>query len=94
MSIGLDGQDVAANAHDGMWALALGLNSSVEELKPKRLESYVYGDFEMAAIFERHIRMVQFYGVSVRYQRRIPASPSKKTKNKTTTKRKHKQTKG
>ncbi|XP_071809085.1 gamma-aminobutyric acid type B receptor subunit 2-like [Asterias amurensis] len=64
LTIGLDGQDVAANAHDGMWALALGLNSSMDELAPKRLESYVYGDVEVAAIFEKHIGRVQFNGVS------------------------------
>ena len=67
LTIGLDGQDVAANAHDGMWALALGLNSSMDELAPKRLESYVYGDVEMAAIFEKHIGRVQFNGVSVSF---------------------------
>ena len=64
--INLNGQDVAANAHDAMWAIALGLNASIADLAPRTLEEYSYGDEEMADVFKANIEQVHFDGVSVR----------------------------
>lgn len=64
--IDLNGQDVAANAHDAIWAIALGLNASIPDIAPRTLEQYSYGDHEMADIFKANIEQVEFDGVSVR----------------------------
>nr|XP_054774082.1 gamma-aminobutyric acid type B receptor subunit 2-like [Lytechinus pictus] len=62
--IDLNGQDVAANAHDAMWAIALGLNASIPEIAPRTLEQYTYGDEGMVDIFKAKIEQTEFDGVS------------------------------
>ena len=65
--ISLDGQDPAANAHDAMWAVALGLNATYTKIDTKRLESYAYGDMELTTVMKENFGRVSFYGVSVMY---------------------------
>ena len=65
--ISLDGQDPAANAHDAMWAVALGLNATYAKIDTKRLESYAYGDMELTTVMKENFGRVSFYGVSVMY---------------------------
>ncbi|XP_070535176.1 gamma-aminobutyric acid type B receptor subunit 2-like [Ptychodera flava] len=63
-------------AYDAVWAIALGLNSSIDgvarmEMKdsngtsrPKRLDDFTYGDSEMRKVFHRSILSVSFTGVT------------------------------
>ncbi|XP_070533393.1 gamma-aminobutyric acid type B receptor subunit 2-like [Ptychodera flava] len=62
--------------YDAVWALALGLNSSIElianttmmdsngTIRPKRLDYFTYGDSEMSEIFRRTLRNISFTGVT------------------------------
>ncbi|XP_070533384.1 gamma-aminobutyric acid type B receptor subunit 2-like [Ptychodera flava] len=62
--------------YDAVWAIALGLNSSIDDVsrmvvkdsngtsRPKRLDDFTYGDSEMRQVFHRSIRSVSFTGVT------------------------------
>ncbi|XP_071479938.1 gamma-aminobutyric acid type B receptor subunit 2-like, partial [Diadema antillarum] len=60
----LNNQDVAANAHDAIWALSLGLNSSVGHLGNRSLEYFTYESPVMVNTLYRNILDAEFYGVS------------------------------
>ncbi|XP_041472380.1 gamma-aminobutyric acid type B receptor subunit 2-like isoform X2 [Lytechinus variegatus] len=62
--VSLNSRDVAANAHDGIWAIGFGLNSSRAYIGNKTLHEYTYEDRETTDIFYDHILESQFYGVS------------------------------
>ncbi|KAJ8024250.1 Gamma-aminobutyric acid type B receptor subunit 2 [Holothuria leucospilota] len=62
----IDSQDVTALSYDIVWALAVGLNSSIERISPKNLSEFNYFDETMANIFRDGIENASFYGASVR----------------------------
>nr|XP_054761955.1 gamma-aminobutyric acid type B receptor subunit 2-like [Lytechinus pictus] len=62
--VSLNTRDVAANAHDGIWAIGYGLNSSRAYMGNTTLHEYTYEDRETTDIFYEHILESQFYGVS------------------------------
>ncbi|XP_041463881.1 gamma-aminobutyric acid type B receptor subunit 1-like [Lytechinus variegatus] len=61
----LTSHDVAANAHDGIWAIGYGLNQSRAFIGNRSLHDYTYNDRNMTRTFYNHILKSQFYGVSV-----------------------------
>ena len=54
-----------ANAYDSVWTVALGLNSSLQELWPQRLEDYHYKNWNWSRIFFNNTAQLNFIGVSV-----------------------------
>eukprot|EP00057_Strongylocentrotus_purpuratus_P029132 XP_011683606.1 PREDICTED: gamma-aminobutyric acid type B receptor subunit 1-like [Strongylocentrotus purpuratus] len=60
----LNSRDVAANAHDGIYAIAFGLNTSLAMMGNSILLDYTYDDRNMTRIFYKHILESEFYGVS------------------------------
>ncbi|XP_030844660.1 gamma-aminobutyric acid type B receptor subunit 1-like [Strongylocentrotus purpuratus] len=60
----LNSRDVAANAHDGIYAMAFGLNTSLAMMGNSILLDYTYDDRNTTRIFYKHILDSEFYGVS------------------------------
>ncbi|XP_070553279.1 gamma-aminobutyric acid type B receptor subunit 2-like isoform X2 [Ptychodera flava] len=53
-------------AYDAIWAMALALNASIEDIKPQNLEDFDYEDAgkEMVDIFKEKMDKTDFFGVS------------------------------
>ena len=56
----------AIPAYDAVWALALGFNNSLEELKQRNLsfDSYTRGNAEITSIIKQSILNIKFHGLS------------------------------
>nr|XP_006824877.1 PREDICTED: gamma-aminobutyric acid type B receptor subunit 2-like [Saccoglossus kowalevskii] len=51
-------------AYDAIWAMALALNASIEDILPQRLENFTYDSSEMAEIIKGNMEKTNFFGVS------------------------------
>ena len=60
--------DYASYSYDAVWAIALTLNRSIDQLAniDRRLEDIDYNDKEVLAIFMEQMRSLEFLGITVR----------------------------
>ena len=60
--------DFASYSYDAVWAVAMTLNRSIDQLATidRRLEDIEYNDQEALAIFMEQMRSLEFLGITVR----------------------------